>query len=418
VTATQATYPAHDSRPLELTGHVFGRATIIILLGLLTVAAWFRQTAVVTLIGLTLATVGFSRLWSTLALRRVRCDRVLSTRGLFVGEQLTLTVRLSNQKPLPLPWVDVSQLLPPRLASALPDAESRDATLVRTASMPWYSRVTWREQVCAGHRGWYVLPPVKVVSGDILGLYPRAMEQSGFDHVAVYPRIYPVRRLSIRRTDASGDLLGRVSLQEDPTRMRGIRDYQPQDGMRRVHWKATARHRQLMVKLYEPSAVSRLVLVLVADSFDPIGDDTPFELAASAVASVAHYCAGHQMQFGLLSNAKLGDGSGHAGLPPGGGDPQFIALLEILARATAGTALPFDVMARELHSLAASGVGLVVAAGRLQPQHVDTFTVLARSRCPMLVLEMTPESSSRRFAFGHKRVTGPGDLLDLGGDGQ
>jgi len=244
------------------------------------------------------------------------------------------------------------------------------------------------------------------------------MEQSGFDHVAVYPRIYPVRRLSIRRTDASGDLLGRVSLQEDPTRMRGIRDYQPQDGMRRVHWKATARHRQLMVKLYEPSAVSRLVLVLVADSFDPIGDDTPFELAASAVASVAHYCAGHQMQFGLLSNAKLGDGSGHAGLPPGGGDPQFIALLEILARVTAGTALPFDVMARELHSLAASGVGLVVAAGRLQPQHVDTFTVLARSRCPMLVLEMTPESSSRRFAFGHKRVTGPGDLLDLGGDGQ
>jgi len=414
VTAPQAAHPSPVSRPLELTGHVFGRATIVILAGLLLAAAWFRQTAIVTLIGLTLATVGFSKLWSTLALRRVRCERMLSAHGLFTDEQLTITIRVSNQKPLPLPWMDVSQLVPPRLASARADAASLDATLVRTVSMPWYSRLTWREQLRAGHRGWYVLPPVSVVSGDILGLYPRVTEMAGYDHVAVYPRIHPVRRLAIRRTDASGDLLGHTSLQEDPTRMRGVRDYQPQDGMRRVHWKATARHQRLMVKLYEPSAVSRLILVLVADSFDPIADEEPFELAVSSIASVAHYCVEHQMQFGLLSNARLGDGSGHARLSAGSGDAQLIVLLEQLARVTGATSHAFEALSGELKQLAASGVGLAIAVRRLQPHHIDAFTGLAASGCPVLVLEMAPEAAERRFRFGHKCVSGPGDLLDLG----
>jgi len=418
VTATRAVHPSPVSRPLELTGHVFGRATVVILVGLLLVAAWFRQTAIVTLIGLTLATVTFSKLWSTLALRRVHCDRALSTHGLFMDEQLTITIRVSNQKPLPLPWLDVSQLLPPRLASARTDAASLDSARVRTVSMPWYSRFTWREQVRAGHRGWYILPPVSVVSGDILGLYPRVTEMAGYDHVAVYPRIHPVRRLAIRRTDASGDLLGHASLQEDPTRMRGVRDYRPLDGLRRIHWKATARHQQLMVKLYEPSAVSRLVLALVADSFDPSEDEEPFELAVSSIASVAHYCVEHQMQFGLLSNARLGDGSGHAQLSAGSGDAQLIALLEQLARMTGGTSHSFEALSRELRAHAAAGVGLTIAVGRLQPHHIDVFTGLASSGCPVLVLEMTSEATERRFRFGHKCISGPGDLLDLGASRQ
>ncbi len=398
--ATQA-YTAPTSRPLELTGHVFGRATIAILVGLLLISAWFRQTAVVTVIGLTLATVGFSKVWSVLALRRVLCERTISTRGLFVGEELGLTIRISNQKPLPLPWLDISQLIPPRLASDSADAARLDATLLRSASMPWYSRITWREHVRAGHRGWYSLPPVKVVSGDILGLYPRVVEQAGCEHVAVYPRIHPVRRLSIRRTDASGDLLGRMSLQEDPTRMRGVRDYQPQDGIRRVHWKATARHQQLMVKLYEPSATSRLMLVLVADSFDPAIDEAQFELAVSSIASIAHYCMEHQMQFGFLSNARMEDGSAQTRLSPGSGDAQLLGLLERLARVTSVTAQPFDMLARELSELAASGTGLVVAARELHPEHLAAFTRIAHSRCPMLVLETVSTPSPTRHPFGH-----------------
>ncbi len=414
MTATQAAHTSPVSRPLDLTGHVFGRATVVILVGLLLAAAWFRQTAVVTLIGLTLATIAFSRLWSTLALRRVRCDRVLSARGLFTDEQLTITLRVSNQKPLPLPWLDVSQIVPPRLASSRADAASLDSTLSRTVSMPWYSRFTWREQLRAGHRGWYSLPPVTVVSGDILGLYPRVSEMAGYDHVAVYPRIHPVRRLAIRRTDASGELLGHTSLQEDPTRMRGVRDYQPLDGLRRIHWKATARHQQLMVKVYEPSAVSRLALVLVADSFDPAADEERFELAVSSMASVAHYCVEHQMQFGLLSNARLGDGSGHARLSAGSGDAQMMALLEQLARVTGAASHSFEALSGELKLHAASGAALAMAVGRLQPHHIDTFTGLAASGCPVLVLEMSPEGAEHRFRFGHKCISGPGDLLDLG----
>ena len=120
------------------------------------------------------------------------------------------------------------------------------------------------------------------------------------------------------------------------------------------------------------------------------------------------------MQFGYLSNGRMEDGSARARLSPGSGDAQLLSLLEQLARVTAVTAQPFEMLARELSELAASGTGLVVAAGNLRPQHLAAFTRIARSRCPMLVLETASESPSRRHPFGHKCIAGPDDLLDLG----
>ena len=399
--------------PLDLPGHVFGRFLYIPLVALLGITAWHGYTAVATLVGLTLATIGVSMAWSRLALRRVHCERTLSTRSLFPGEELTLTLRLVNAKPLPLPWVEVSQALPAQLATTSDRDSMPEGSLQRTASLPWYSRITWHERVLANHRGCYAIPPITVTSGDILGLYPRQRKDAAEETVVVYPRIYPVHHLTLPRTDASGDLLGRVSLQEDPTRMRGIREYQPQDGLRRVHWKATAHHGQLMVKVFEPAAVSRLNLVLVADGFGQFTDEEPFELAVSSLASAANYCVAHQIQVGLRGNGRLCDGSGESRVHPSSGDSHLITMLETLARVTAVPVSPFPVLSRELRSLATSGAGLVIVTGRLQDAHIEEFATLARTGSPLLVMEIVQGRDTTRLPFAHKVIEGPDDLLNL-----
>ncbi len=405
----------HRDRSLDLTGHVFGRLTVLVLLALLAIAAWYRQTAIVTILGLTLATVGVSHTWSRLSLRRIGCERSMSSRALFPGEELLLTVRISNQKALPLPWVEITQRLPPGLQRESGATSANCAHLSRSMSMPWYSRLTWRQPLTAHRRGYYVIPPLTVTSGDILGLYPRITDASSYDHVSVYPRIYPIRRLPLQRTNATGELLGYMSLQEDPTRMRGIRDYQPGDGFRRVHWKASARHRDLKVKVYEPAALSQVNLVLVADSFDSFADDEPFELAASTAASIARYCVEHQMQVGLISNVALVAGRGKARLAPGSGNPHLIALLELLARATPSSDVSFDTLSRELHGRARSGSGLVIITGPLQTSRSTEFERLHKTGCPLLVLEIGATRSSSTYQFPHRSIGGPDDLLDLGG---
>jgi len=413
-TSHVATPERHD-RSLDLVGHVFGRITLVLLLVLTGVAAWFRQPAIVTLLGLTLATVGVSRAWSRLSLRRVRCERSLSTRSLFPGEELLVTTRLSNQKLLPLPWVEVSQPVPPRLLSGDTGGNADESALSRSLSMPWYSRLTWRETIVPHHRGYYIIPPLTVASGDILGLYPRIMDAATSEEVVVYPHLYPVRRLPLQKADATGDLNGRLSLYEDPTRMRGIRDYQPGDGMRRIHWKASARHGDLKVRLYEPSALSRVTLVLSADSFDEFTGDEPFELAASAVASTGCYCLEHQMQVGFVSNASLVAARGAARLAPGSGNVHLVALLELLARATPSPDASFDLLGDELRRLALSGSGLIVVVGRMRDRHIEGFTHLAAKRCPLLVLEVGDAPARPNMPFPHRRLRTPDDLADMGG---
>ncbi len=410
----RVTDPGFHGRPVDVTGHVFGRITVIALIFLAAIAAWYRQPAVVTLLGLTIATVAVSRVLSRLSLRRVRCDRTLSTTSLFPGEQFTITTRLSNQKLLPLPWLELSQQAPRGLLQSNHTTESGHPVLVRSLTMPWYSRLTWREPVTPERRGYYTLPPLTLTSGDILGLYPRRMDAGSYEHVSVYPRLFPVRQLPLQRSDAAGDLTGRLSLQEDPTRMRGIREYRPGDGIRRVHWKASAHHRQLMVKLYEPSALSRINLAFVADSFDGFTDDDRFELAISAVASIAFHCVEQQMQVGFLSNARLVSATGDARLAPGSGNVQLIALLELLARVTSGTVQPFEHFASELRKLALSGAGLVIVTGTMREHHVAAFTDLAARRCPLLLLEVDGEAKRSPLPFPVRRVRGPDDLLDLG----
>ncbi len=412
-TANSQSIGARD-RAADSGGHVFGRITTIALAVLIGAAAWFRQPAVVTVLGLTLATIGVSRVWSKLSLRRVRCERTLSSHALFPGDELVITMRLSNEKLLPLPWIEVAQQLPQRLLGRRTDSADGN-TMVRSLAMPWYSRLTWKQSVRPKRRGYYYIPPLTVTSGDILGLYPREMEGGRGEDLAVYPQLYPVRSLPLQRADATGALTGRLSLYEDPTRVRGVRDYQPRDGMRRVHWKSSARHGDLKVRLYEPAALSRVHIALSADGFGEFSDSDPFELATSAVASVACYCVEHQMQVGFLSNAKLIAGPREARLSPGSGNAHLAALLELLARATPSLSAPFEHLASELRRAAFSGSGLIIVVGRLNEQHASTFASLSAGRCPLLVLTSDTSLPHQPTSFPCRHLVSSDGFLDLGG---
>jgi len=402
--------PWPSSSRVDAGGHLLLKYSLLGLVPLLGIAAWQGQTAIVTLLGLTIGTIAVSLLWSRLSLARVRCERTLSTRVLFPGEPLTITLRLVNAKPLPLPWVEVNQPLPPLLTA--PDGPDLPPVteLDHSTSLSWYARVTWRHQLTLPRRGRYLLPPVTITSGDVLGLYPRQIEDPGPTEVTVYPRIYPVRKLTIPRSDSSGDLIGASSLQEDPTRTRGLRDYQPQDGLRRVHWKASAHHGELKVKVLEPAAVSKLRLVFAADN---LADDQLFEFAVSAVASAARYCIEHGIPVGLSSNAHLPYRQAVWHVAEGSGASHLTAILETLTDVAPASENSLASLSRELRSNTPDSKGIIVVTGTLGDAQVREFSALARRHASLTVLEVSRNSTQARFPFGYSRVAGPEDLLDM-----
>jgi uncharacterized protein (DUF58 family) len=112
-----------------------------------------------------------------------------------------------------------------------------------------------------------------------------------------------------------------------------LRDYQPQDDLRRIDWKATARTRQLTVREFAAEDEKRVTVVLTTyvppdgdkklslrEKIDaeqagrPVVEFPQFEFAASAAASLLTQFAGEKAEIRLIIDDERGEygiGRGH-----------------------------------------------------------------------------------------------------------
>lgn len=130
-----------------------------------------------------------------------------------------------------------------------------------------------------------VVGPVRSVRDDPLSLMRRQVTWAKSQELYVHPRTV---RLDEAASGYLRDLEGTPSsdLSSSDIAFHALRDYVPGDDRRHVHWRTTARTGKLMVRQFEETRRSHVVVAL-ADSADHYGDDDEFELAVSAAASIA-----------------------------------------------------------------------------------------------------------------------------------
>jgi len=387
---------------------LFSNVGLLLAAVVLIVAAWFGQVPIVILTGLVVATIGTARLWSHFCLKGLKYERSLSEHRLFPEEEAELRVRITNRKPLPLLWLEAEDPLPRGLS--LDSGDVPEANLSLRASLLWYQRISWSYCLRPQKRGYYTLGPAKLTSGDIFGLYPRYLIAPETENLIVYPRIYPMARLGLPAQRLLGEAKTSRPIIHDPTRTVGIRDYTPSDPLKHIHWKASARHRGLQVKTFEPTTSLEVMLLLAVDSFqDDQGEE--LELALSTVASVAHYLAEHDHQVGLMVNTRLADSGEAAKILPGSSPEHLITILEVLAKTTPAFPLPLaHLLGQEVGSLP-WGATLVLVAARVSEPLSELLHNLKRAGHKVLVLGVGPEiASSAGAEFALWTVTRPHDL--------
>lgn len=133
-------------------------------------------------------------------------------------------------------------------------------------------------------RGVIDVGPARTVGGDPLGILTR--EATWADKHTLY--VHPVT--TALRTTSAGfvrDLEGSASrtVVDADISFHAIRPYVPGDAQRQVHWKSTAKTGTLMVRQYEETRRSRMVIALAVAEAE-YADDDEFELAVSAAASI------------------------------------------------------------------------------------------------------------------------------------
>jgi uncharacterized protein (DUF58 family) len=388
------------------------------LVGLL-LAAWNNQIIIAIIIGLVLSVAGLTRLWSRLSVIGVSCERLLTEQRTFKGESLEFKLRLVNRKLLPLPWVQVDDELPVGFISGL-SAEiiTRPGfgLLTRNTSLLWYTAISWRCKLDCDKRGYYRLGPIKITTGDIFGFYPRSVVESSSDYIIVYPLIYPIEKLGIPSLYPLGETQAERRIFEDPSRLLGLRGYSPGDSLRRIHWKATARHQNLQVKIFEPTTTHKVILFLAVDSFKQDEDkgEEEFELGISTAASVASYLIDQSNPVGIFINTRLADSNQSIKIPPGTGMTQLVYILESLAKTTHNSSIKFDKFIQDERRNLPYGITLIFVVAE-PPAYLDGLLIdLKENGYKIVILQVNSnmqDSTYHDFAWHH--IHRPGHLRQI-----
>jgi uncharacterized protein (DUF58 family) len=199
------------------------------------------------------------------------------------GRPLPVTVTLKNRDHWPKRHLLVQDRLPKWLER---DGDARP--ILAPLSSSGTETVTY--YLRPEKRGCYPVGPLEVTATDPLGIFHFRQEISGTTELLVYPSTVDLPWVF----PPGGSLYGASSLHTAEMRGQGsefygIREYQPGDPLRRVHWRSSARMGRLAVVEYEHDVSVDLTLLLDARRGSEVGEgiDTTLETAATVAASLA-----------------------------------------------------------------------------------------------------------------------------------
>jgi uncharacterized protein (DUF58 family) len=128
-----------------------------------------------------------------------------------------------------------------------------------------------------------------------------------------------------------------------------VRDYQPGDSVRHIHWKATARRGALQTKVFDPSASQQLMVCLNTQTLDNpyagVMTDV-FETAIVVAASIAHAALAQHRLVGLFANSGPRDSHRWLRVSASRRADQPTRILEALAALTYLMMIPMDTLLR------------------------------------------------------------------------
>ncbi|MFG2086122.1 MULTISPECIES: DUF58 domain-containing protein [unclassified Spirillospora] len=291
----------------------------------------------------------------TLAVSRTRyrlaCARRLDPPRLPVGHEARVDLRLENVSRLPSGLLMVEDRVPYALGGR--------ARFVLDRIEP-HGKRELGYRIRSDVRGRYRVGPLTVRLADPFGMVELVRSFSLSDSLTVTPSIVPLpyERLTGAWTGGGDSIARAVSAagEDDVT----PREYRHGDDLRRVHWRSTARHGELMVRREEQHFQSSGTLFLDTRRTAHWGDGMAgsFEQAVSATASIGV----HLVRTGM--NLRYVTDAGEA-LPAASADGGFEGLLLdalAVARRSKGDSLSPGLAAlRGRVGKARDGDGLIIA---------------------------------------------------------
>ena len=324
-------------------------------------------------VGLVLAPL-LGRIWVGPAGRAVRLFRHIEEGEHLEGDDVAVEVRLEVAAPVP----PGSVVLTERVGKL----GERTTVLTRRLNGASAARYVLRSLP----RGRYAFEDVRAVLEDPFGFQRREAWLPPSGALLVYPRLVELERLfsegGLRGQDGRRLLLRRPSGFD----LHSVREYEQGESLRRVHWRATAKRGQLMVKELEDAPRDEAAVVLDADAAGVVGAPprSSFDLAVRAAGSIlrAHTRRGRRAVLIVNSAARE---TQRVESPDG----DWRRALDLLATVEPNGRTPLAAMLADEAGPAARALELAVVTASLTPALVERLLArtLARSMVSLVLVD-------------------------------
>lgn len=250
--------------------------------------------------------------WIFLWRGRVKLQRSLEAAWVHRGEPLRIDIEVENPERFPTPPLSLKQDLPgvgEPVETSFPALPPRETKRVSYTARPMV-------------RGRFTLPALTVSFADAYGIARKTQELHDPFTLTVYPRIERLPSIGKVTSRTQGDRTRRVPSHHGED-LYGVRPYSEGDDPRKVHWPATARLGNLMVREDEAGG-QQMVTIFLDDRRRAYATDEDFEDAVDVAASVLDLFARSGYVFRLICARNIGVGFGR-------GSAHYHRILEELA---------------------------------------------------------------------------------------
>lgn len=272
----------------------------------------------------------YKRKWSDgLDVRLGFADRYVTE-----GDTSALTEEITNRKWLPIITLGVKFTVSRHLDfdrienNVLTDLNYRNDIF----SVSGYERITRSLPFTCRRRGFYHIGLAELLSADIFRTVTLASPVKQDAAIYVYPGYVNADKFEVPFRKLMGTVVTRRITLEDPFEFRGIRDYDVNDNIRDINWKASARTGILKVNQHNYTASQKVTILLNLESDSNWEYEKLFEESIRIAAAFAGGCIDRGVPVSLITNARDCSTGGPVLITSGSGESHRTAILQSLAR--------------------------------------------------------------------------------------
>jgi len=317
-------------------------------------------------------------LWARSLARGLWLTREMRFGWAQVGDRLEERFTLVNDGWAPALWVELID------HSTLPDYEVSRATGVGGKSL-----LGWHTNGLCTRRGLYTLGPTSLRTGDPLALYTVSLHYPEASPLLVMPPIVPLPAIEVSPGGRAGE--GRrphADALEQTVSSSTVREYQPGDSLRWIHWRISAHHDAPFVRLFDSTPASDWWVFLDLDQRVQVGQgwDSTEEHGVILAASLADRGLRSGRAVGLVTH-----GEDLVWLPPQRGDGQSLAIMHALTLVTPGSR-PLVELLERVQPAFRQQTSLAIITPAVEGDWVEALLLLLRRGASPTVLLLDPVS--------------------------